>query len=196
MSEHPKAICGLAHDLVQRLSPIVRQMDFALDWMELEAGRALYRQGDGADSAYIILNGRVRSVVRTSNGKKELVDEYGRGETIALVRHAHCVCLVVNIHHCAKVEVMTNCTCATTVHAIRDTELACLPSGLLNTIKLKQPQVVSRLIQVLGERILGSYNRISPTLPSSLKCGVNLTGCFVLSKKLSPLAHTLVCRVS
>ena len=56
---------------------------------------------------------------------------------------------------------MTNSTCATTVHAIRDTELACLPSGLLNTIKLKQPQVVSRLIQVLGEKILGSYNRLS-----------------------------------
>ena len=79
------AICGLAYDLVQRLSPIVRQMDFALDWMELEAGRALYRQGDDADAAYIILNGRVRSVVHQSNGKKELVDEYGRGETIGLV---------------------------------------------------------------------------------------------------------------
>lgn len=43
MSEQPKAVCGLAFDLVQRLSPIVRQIDFALDWMELEAGRALYR---------------------------------------------------------------------------------------------------------------------------------------------------------
>ena len=89
MSECPQAVCGLAHDLVQRLSPLVRQMDFALDWMELEAGRALYRQGDAAVSAYIILNGRVRSVVRKSEGKKELVDEYGRGETIGLVRHTH-----------------------------------------------------------------------------------------------------------
>lgn len=86
MSENPKAVCGLAYDLVQRLSPIVRQIDFALDWMELEAGRALYRQDDDADSAYIILNGRVRSVVRKSNGKRELVDEYGKGETIGLVR--------------------------------------------------------------------------------------------------------------
>lgn len=51
MSEHPMAICGLAYDVVQRLSPIVRQMDFALDWMELKAGRALYRQGDEADAA-------------------------------------------------------------------------------------------------------------------------------------------------
>ena len=43
MSEQPKAVCGLAYDCVQRLSPIVRQFDFALDWTELEAGRALYR---------------------------------------------------------------------------------------------------------------------------------------------------------
>lgn len=43
MSEQPKAVCGLAYDTVQRLSPIVRQIDFALDWTELEAGRALYK---------------------------------------------------------------------------------------------------------------------------------------------------------
>ena len=85
MSEQPKAVCGIAYDLVQRLAPIVRQIDFALDWMELEAGKALYRQGDDANAAYIILNGRVRSVVRRSDGKKQLVDEFGRGETIGVV---------------------------------------------------------------------------------------------------------------
>ena len=62
---------------------------------------------------------------------------------------------------------MTSSTCATTVHAIRDTELACLPVGLLNTIKVKQPQVVSRLIEVLGEKILGSYNRVSSPLTTA-----------------------------
>ena len=62
---------------------------------------------------------------------------------------------------------MTSSTCATTIHAIRDTELACLPAGLLNTIKVKQPRVVSRLIQVLGERILGTYNRVSLPISST-----------------------------
>ena len=42
---------------------------------------------------------------------------------------------------CIQIEVMTSSQCATTVHAIRDSELACLPAGLLDTIKLKQPQV-------------------------------------------------------
>ena len=43
MSHAPQAICGPAYDLVQRISPLVRELDFGLDWMELEAGRALYR---------------------------------------------------------------------------------------------------------------------------------------------------------
>ena len=94
MSEQPKAVCSIAFDLVQRLSPIVRQIDFALDWTELEAGRALYKQGDEANAAYIILNGRVRSVVKRPDGKKELVDEYGRGETIGVV---NCMLLLIPV---------------------------------------------------------------------------------------------------
>jgi lysophospholipid hydrolase len=60
-------------------------MDFALDWMDLEAGKALYKQGEESNVAYIILNGRLRSVVKNNDGKKELVDEYGRGETVGVV---------------------------------------------------------------------------------------------------------------
>ena len=43
------------------------------------------RQGDESNIAYIILNGRLRSVVKNSDGKKKLVDEYGRGETVGVV---------------------------------------------------------------------------------------------------------------
>lgn len=34
---------GVAHTVVKRMSSFVRQVDFALDWMEVEAGRAIYR---------------------------------------------------------------------------------------------------------------------------------------------------------
>lgn len=44
------------------------------------------RQDDQSDCTYIILNGRLRSVIRKSNGKKELVGEYGRGDLIGVVR--------------------------------------------------------------------------------------------------------------
>lgn len=46
---------------------------------------------------------------------------------------------------------------STTVMAVRDSELAKLPEGLFNAIKLRFPVVVTRLINLLGHRILGAY---------------------------------------
>lgn len=46
---------------------------------------------------------------------------------------------------------------STTVMAVRDSELAKLPEGLFNAIKLRFPIVVTRLINLLGHRLLGTY---------------------------------------
>ncbi|XP_054076276.1 patatin-like phospholipase domain-containing protein 7 isoform X1 [Rissa tridactyla] len=141
MREQPSVVLGVAHTVVKRMSPFVRQIDFALDWMEVEAGRAVYRQGDKSDCTYIVLNGRLRSVIRMEDGKKHLTGEYGRGDLIGVV------------------EALTHQPRATTVHAVRDSELAKLPEGALTSIKRKFPQVVTRLIHLLGEKILGSLQQ-------------------------------------
>lgn len=110
MREQPSVVLSVAHTVVTRMSPFVRQMDFAIDWMAVEAGRALYRwvthtcgwmrtqprgadvpfgvprQGDKSDCTYIALNGRLRSVIQKGSGKKELIGEYGRGDLIGVVR--------------------------------------------------------------------------------------------------------------
>lgn len=43
MREQPSVVLSAAHTVATRMSPFVRQMDFAIDWMAVEAGRALYR---------------------------------------------------------------------------------------------------------------------------------------------------------
>ena len=43
------------------------------------------RQGEQSDCIYIVLNGRLRSVVTLADGKKELVNESGRGELVGVV---------------------------------------------------------------------------------------------------------------
>ena len=162
MAKHPNVVLQLARIVISRLSPFVRQIDFALDWIYIESGRALYRycsllilfqqdwwlsivsllnyrQGDESDCTYIVLSGRLRSVITHQNGKKELVGEYGRGDMVGIV------------------ETLTLNSRSTTIMAVRDTELAKLPEGLLNAIKLKYPKVVSRLINLLGHRILGIH---------------------------------------
>ncbi|XP_010771409.1 patatin-like phospholipase domain-containing protein 7, partial [Notothenia coriiceps] len=84
MREDPRVVLNVAHTVVKRVSPFVRQIDFALDWMAVEAGRAVYRQGDKSDSTFIVLSGRLRSVIAKDDGKKELAGEYGRGDLIGV----------------------------------------------------------------------------------------------------------------
>lgn len=63
----------------------------------------VFRQGDKSDSTFIVLSGRLRSVIAKDNGKKELAGEYGRGDLIGVVsgqqlatgvlcRYGTCIC--------------------------------------------------------------------------------------------------------
>uniref|UniRef100_A0ABD2W0V5 Neuropathy target esterase sws n=1 Tax=Trichogramma kaykai TaxID=54128 RepID=A0ABD2W0V5_9HYME len=144
MREKPTVVLHVANTVVKRLSPFVRQVDFALDWQFLESGRAVYRQGDESDSTFIVLSGRLRSVITYDNGKKELVAEYGKGDLVGIV------------------EMVTQTARSTTVMAVRDSELAKLPEGLFNVIKLRYPIVVTRLINLLGHRLLGTWKQSRP----------------------------------
>ncbi|KAJ8680462.1 hypothetical protein QAD02_016249 [Eretmocerus hayati] len=144
MREKPTVVLHIAKTVVKRLSPFVRQVDFALDWLFLESGRAVYRQGDESDSTFIVLSGRLRSVITYENGKKELVAEYGKGDLVGIV------------------EMVTQTPRSTTVMAVRDSELAKLPEGLFNVIKLRYPIVVTRLINLLGHRLLGTWKQGRP----------------------------------
>lgn len=150
MQQRPAVVLDIASSVIKGLSPLVRQCDFALDWIFLESGRAVYRQDEISDSTYIVLNGRLRSVQTThANGKKEIIGEYGKGDLIGIV------------------EMITESPRTTTVMAVRDSELAKLPEGLFNAIKLKYPVVVTQLISLLGHRLLGSM-RSTATLKSNM----------------------------
>ena len=46
MRQKPEIVLSAAHLLVMRLSPFVRQIDFALDWVQVESGRAIYKKGE------------------------------------------------------------------------------------------------------------------------------------------------------
>ena len=131
----PDVTLHLASSVIEHMSSFVRSIDFALDWMLIESGKALYRQGDEADCTYVVLSGRLRSVLNR-NGNRELAGEFGRGEL------------------CGIIETLTGAPRSTTLLAVRDTEVAKLPAGLINCIKLKHPVVVSRLINLLGKKLL------------------------------------------
>lgn len=68
-----------------------------------------------------------------------------------------------------QVEALTHMNRATTVHAVRDSELAKLPKGALNSIKRRYPQVVTRLIHLLGQKILGNMQQVNGPLGGKWK---------------------------
>jgi lysophospholipid hydrolase len=90
---------------------------------QVESGRAIYRQNEEADSVYVVLNGRVRSVVKMQDGTREWTGEYARGDVVGLAE--------VSVHKPRM----------TTVLAVRDSEVAKIPTQVLEYIKLKYPKV-------------------------------------------------------
>ncbi|KJH48312.1 cyclic nucleotide-binding domain protein [Dictyocaulus viviparus] len=137
LNAHPHIYLPIAHSVLRRLSPFLRAVDFSLDWVLVDTGMAVYREGDSADSMYVMLSGRLRSVE-----KKTLVEEFGRGDMLGMM------------------EVLQKKPRATTVLAVRFSQLARIPEGLLNFIKLQFPQVGFRLVQLLGQYYSSLHRRI------------------------------------
>uniref|UniRef100_A0A7E4V292 Neuropathy target esterase sws n=1 Tax=Panagrellus redivivus TaxID=6233 RepID=A0A7E4V292_PANRE len=123
----PTIALPIAYSVLRRLSSFTRAVDFAMDWVMLDSGQAVYRQGDLADSLFVVLSGRTRSV-----DKKTAIAEYGRGDVLGMV------------------EVIQKRPRSTTVLAVRFSQLARVPEGLLNFIKMQYPQVGFRLVRLLG----------------------------------------------
>ncbi|KAG8130071.1 hypothetical protein E2320_016647, partial [Naja naja] len=87
------------------------------------------------------------------------------------------------------VEALTHQVRATTVHAVRDTELAKLPEGTLNNIKRRYPQVVTRLIHLLSQKILGNLQQLRGSFPGS---GLGMTSSSELTNPASNLSTVAV----
>lgn len=95
----------------------VLHIDSSLDWMQVNAGQVLWRPGDPSDSFYIVINGRLRALAEKEDGG--VIGEYGQGDTVG------------------ELDVITRSNRTSTLHAIRDTELARMPQTLFNAISVR-----------------------------------------------------------
>jgi len=146
MEKQPAVLLTMAKRLISLLSPLVLHIDFALEWIQVNAGQVIYHQNDPSDAIYIVLNGRVRTL--TSN--HEVVGEYGRGESVG------------------ELEVLTEQKRPSTLHAIRDTELARFPKTLFNTLALEHPRVSMQIYKMIANRMR------TPKTYSTAKSTMNL----------------------
>ncbi|GAA5976276.1 hypothetical protein JCM11641_001102 [Rhodosporidiobolus odoratus] len=161
MDRKPIVLLTLAKRLSGLLSPLVLHIDSALDWMHVSAGQVIYREGDEADSFYIVINGRLRSILEKPSGGVHVQAEYGQGESVG------------------ELDCITASHRPSTLHAIRDTELARMPMTLFNAISVRHPLVTIQISRIIAKRLRGQVQvegRLGVGLGKELGAPVGLEG--------------------
>ncbi|KAI9700657.1 MAG: phosphatidylcholine and lysophosphatidylcholine phospholipase [Candelina mexicana] len=135
VEKYPVVLLTMAKRLTSLLPRLILHIDFALEWVQVNAGQVIYHQNDDSDAIYIVLNGRLRAILENNDGGMRVVGEYGQGESVG------------------ELEVMTESTRPATLHAIRDTELAKFPKTLFNSLALEHPGITIKISKIIASRM-------------------------------------------
>jgi len=100
----------------------------------LSAGERLFRQGDPADAAYVVVSGRLRVFVAAGDHVRRLGD-VGRGETVG------------------ELALLADAPRSATVVAARDTELVAIATADFDALIRQRPEAGVRLSRLLAERL-------------------------------------------
>ena len=133
--KYPIVLLTMAKRLTSLLPRLILHIDFALEWLQVNAGQVIHHQGDDSDAIYIVLNGRLRAVRELEGGTMRVVGEYGQGESIG------------------ELEVMTDGSRPATLHAIRDTEMAKFPRTLFNSLAQEHPSITIQISKLIAQRM-------------------------------------------
>jgi len=105
-----------------------------VEWVALRGGKALFREGDPGDAAYLVISGRLCAVVGAGESERVL-NAVGAGETVgemALIR--------------ADVR-------SASVYALRDAQLARLSREVFDALTERHPQALRRIAGFVVERL-------------------------------------------
>lgn len=130
----PSVLLSIANTLTSVLSEVIKTLDFALEWVQIPGGHVLFKEGDEADAIYIVLNGRLRSVVQ-QDGKTVKHGEYGQGDSVG------------------ELEVLTITKRPYTLHAIRDSELAKFPRTLFEGLAKTHPSITIEIARIIASKV-------------------------------------------
>ncbi|KAK9476339.1 hypothetical protein V1514DRAFT_337219 [Lipomyces japonicus] len=143
IDQQPAILLTLAKRLIGILSHLILYLDFALEWVHVEAGEVLYRQGDVADSIYIVMNGRMRAL-KDSKGTVTLAGEYGQGDSVG------------------ELEVLTARNRPFTLHTVRETELIKFPRMLFESLAMQYPAITIQVSKIIASRVDSLINSETP----------------------------------
>ncbi|KAF7681353.1 patatin-like serine hydrolase [Alternaria burnsii] len=135
VERYPVVLLTIAKRLTTLLPRLIQHIDFALEWVQVNAGQVIYNQGEESDAIYIVLNGRLRAIRDAESSAVKVIGEYGQGDSVG------------------ELEVLTESSRPGSLHAIRDTELAKFPKTLFNSLALEHPGITIKISKIIASRM-------------------------------------------
>ena len=135
VDRYPIILLTMAKRLTNILPRLILHIDFALEWVQVNAGQVIFHGGDESDAIYVVLNGRLRLVEDKKEGGMSVRAEFGQGESVG------------------ELEVLTETARSGTLHAIRDTELVKFPRTLFNSLAQEHPNITIKISKIIAARM-------------------------------------------
>lgn len=135
VDRYPIVLLTMAKRLTNLLPKLILHIDFALEWLQVNAGEVIFRGGEESEAIYIVLNGRLRLVEDRQEGGVDVLGEFGQGESIG------------------ELEVLTESVRSGTLHAIRNTELVKFPRTLFNSLAQEHPNITIKISKIIASRM-------------------------------------------
>ena len=118
---------GLEHEALAELGD-------GVEWQTLQGGEWLFREGDVADAAYLVISGRLRATAGAEAGAQWL-NEVGPGETVG------------------EMALLTDDVRSAGVYAVRDSQLARLSRSAFDALTMRHPLALRRIAGFVVDRL-------------------------------------------
>lgn len=149
VDRYPIVLLTMAKRLTNILPRLILHIDFALEWLQVNAGQVIYHEAEESDAIYLVLNGRLRLVEDRKDGGVNVRGEFGQGDSVG------------------ELEVLTESARSGTLHAIRDTEVVKFPRTLFNSLAQEHPNITIKISKIIASRMRNLVD--DPTLALSAK---------------------------
>jgi len=111
-----------------------RELEEVAEWIRVPAGETLIRQGEASDAMYVVVTGRLRTVVRVADGRETAVREVGAFSTVG------------------ELGLLTELPRSATVLAARDSEVLRLGREPFRRFALRHPEALLKVASIVAAR--------------------------------------------
>jgi CRP-like cAMP-binding protein len=129
--------------IFSRIDPAMRKLlCFAAEQLRFEPGEALFRAGDDADAAYVVLSGTLEITLPTPTGDLH-VSSAGANELVG------------------EIGILADAPRTATVTAVSRVEALCIPKDLLEIVVRENPAAALQITRLLAQRLARTTARLA-----------------------------------